>query len=207
MATSNFPSSLDTTSALPASISDTANLNSPNHAEMHEVYNDAIIEIEEKVGIGDTTPTTGAILIGTGTGQSAWDTTPTFTGLVTANGGLTVTGAVTLTGAVLQGELPLVFEGDSDNSYEATFKIEDPDDRDVVYKFPNLTTASGSYTEMNVAGRYNAKCEHAANIFTQGGQPSDDVSSNGDLWIDSDNNQTYYKTGTGTWTLIKAGSV
>ena len=102
MATSNFPSSLDTTSALPASISDTANLNSPNHAEMHEVYNDAIIEIEEKVGIGDTTPTTGAILIGTGTGQSAWDTTPTFTGLVTANGGLTVTGAVTLTGAVLK---------------------------------------------------------------------------------------------------------
>ena len=50
MATSNFPSSLDTTSALPASISETANLNSPNHADMHEVTNDAIIEIEEKLG-------------------------------------------------------------------------------------------------------------------------------------------------------------
>ena len=83
MATSNFPSSLDTTSALPASISDTANLNSPNHADMHEVTNDAIIEIEEKLGTGDTTASTGAVLIGTGSGASAWDTTPTFLGDVT----------------------------------------------------------------------------------------------------------------------------
>lgn len=83
MATSNFPSSLDTTSALPASISDTANLNSPNHADMHEVTNDAIIEIEEKLGTGDTTASTGAVLIGTGSGASAWDTSPTFVGAVT----------------------------------------------------------------------------------------------------------------------------
>ncbi len=83
MATSNFPSSLDTTSALPASISDTANLNSPNHADMHEVTNDAIIEIEEKLGTGDTTASTGAVLIGTGSGASAWDTSPTFLGDVT----------------------------------------------------------------------------------------------------------------------------
>ena len=83
MATSNFPSSLDTTSALPASISETANLNSPNHADMHEVTNDAIIEIEEKLGTGDTTASTGAVLIGTGSGASAWDTSPTFVGAVT----------------------------------------------------------------------------------------------------------------------------
>jgi len=83
VATSNFPSSLDTTSALPASISDTASLNSPNHADMHEVTNDAIIEIEEKLGTGDTTASTGAVLIGTGSGASAWDTTPTFLGDVT----------------------------------------------------------------------------------------------------------------------------
>ena len=83
MATSNFPSSLDTTSALPASISETANLNSPNHADMHEVTNDAIIEIEEKLGTGDTTASTGAVLIGTGSGASAWDTSPTFLGDVT----------------------------------------------------------------------------------------------------------------------------
>ena len=90
-ATSNYPSSLDTTSTLPADISATAALNSPNHAQMHERYNDAIIEIEEKVGIGDTTPTSGAILIGTGTGQSAWDTTPTFEGTVTVGGVVDIT--------------------------------------------------------------------------------------------------------------------
>tara|TARA_R100001163_G_scaffold54203_1_gene41532 strand:- start:403 stop:1392 length:990 start_codon:yes stop_codon:yes gene_type:complete len=85
MPESNFPSSLDTDAndSLPKTISNTAALNSPNHAEMHGRSNDAIIEIEEKVGIGDTTPTSGAILIGTGTGASAWDTSPTFLGAVT----------------------------------------------------------------------------------------------------------------------------
>jgi cytoskeletal protein CcmA (bactofilin family) len=91
MATSNFPSSLDTTSALPASISDTASLNSPNHADMHEVTNDAIIEIEEKLGTGDTTASAGAVLIGTGSGASAWDTTPTFVSTVTVGGVVDIT--------------------------------------------------------------------------------------------------------------------
>jgi cytoskeletal protein CcmA (bactofilin family) len=91
VATSNFPSSLDTTSALPASISDTASLNSPNHADMHEVTNDAIIEIEEKLGTGDTTASAGAVLIGTGSGASAWDTTPTFVSTVTVGGVVDIT--------------------------------------------------------------------------------------------------------------------
>ena len=103
MATSNYPASLDTTSALPASISDTANLNSPNHAEMHEVYNDAIIEIEEKLGIGDTTPTTGAILIGTGTGQSAWSATaiPCPVSVYKSDGGAASKASNINTGAVI----------------------------------------------------------------------------------------------------------
>ena len=96
-ATSNYPGSLDTTSTLPADISATAALNSPNHAQMHERYNDAIIEIEEKVGIGDTTPTAGAVLIGTGTGASAWDTTPTFVGDVTIPEGDLILGSTAVT--------------------------------------------------------------------------------------------------------------
>jgi len=83
MAATNYPSSLDSTSNLPSSISETANLNSPNHADMHEVTNTAIVQIEEKVGTGDTTASTGAVLIGTGSGASAWDTSPTFLGDVT----------------------------------------------------------------------------------------------------------------------------
>ena len=101
MATSNYPSSLDTTSALPASIDNTAALNSPNHAEMHEVYNDAIIEIEEKIGIGDTTPTSKAVLVGTGTGQSAWTTTPPLTKIVYASSGYANEGSNTIDGAAI----------------------------------------------------------------------------------------------------------
>jgi len=93
MPDSNFPSSLDTdaSDSLPKTISNTAALNSPNHAEMHGRSNDAIIEIQEKIGIGGTTPTSGAILIGTGTGESAWDTTPTFVSTVTVGGVVDIT--------------------------------------------------------------------------------------------------------------------
>lgn len=103
MATSNYPASLDTTSALPASISDTANLNSPNHAEMHEVYNDAIIEIEEKIGIGDTTPTDKTVLVGTGTGQSAWSATaiPCPVSVYKSDGGAASKASNINTGAVI----------------------------------------------------------------------------------------------------------
>ena len=101
MANSNYPASLDTTSALPVSISDTANLNSPNQAEMHELYKEAIIEIEEKVGIGDTTPTSKAVLVGTGTGQSAWTTTPPLTKIVYASSGSANEGSNTIDGAAI----------------------------------------------------------------------------------------------------------
>ncbi len=113
MPESNFPSSLDTdaNSSLPKTISDTAALNNPNHAEMHGRSNDAIIEMQTKIGTGNSgTPTgttqtaaTGAVLIGTGSGASAWDTTPTFVGDVTIPEGDLILGstAVTSTAAEL----------------------------------------------------------------------------------------------------------
>ena len=85
MPEANYPGSLDADSndSLPKTISNTANLNSPNHAEMHGRSNDAVIELETKVGTGASTASTGAVLIGTGSGASAWDTSPTFLGAVT----------------------------------------------------------------------------------------------------------------------------
>ena len=105
MPESNFPSSLDTdaNSSLPKTISDTAALNNPNHAEMHGRSNDAIIEVETKLGTGSSSASTGAVLIGTGSGASAWDTTPTFVGDVTIPEGDLILGstAVTSTAAEL----------------------------------------------------------------------------------------------------------
>ena len=113
MPESNFPASLDTdaNSSLPKTISNTAALNNPNHAEMHGRSNDAIIEMQTKIGTGSSgTPTgttqtaaTGAVLIGTGSGASAWDTTPTFVGDVTIPEGDLILGstAVTSTAAEL----------------------------------------------------------------------------------------------------------
>ncbi len=80
MAATSYPSSLDGTGTLPSSISETANLNSPNHADMHEVTNTAIVQIEEKLGIGDTTCADGTVLHGTGSGTSTWTSDPSIIG-------------------------------------------------------------------------------------------------------------------------------
>jgi len=99
MPESNFPSSLDTdaNSSLPKTISNTAALNNPNHAEMHGRSNDAIIEVETKLGTGSSSASTGAVLIGTGSGASAWDTTPTFVGDVTIPEGDLILGSTAVT--------------------------------------------------------------------------------------------------------------
>lgn len=64
----NFPTSLDTLSNPSAG----NNTNSPSHAQQHGDANDAIEAIEAKVGIGATTPTVSKLLVGTGSGTSAW---------------------------------------------------------------------------------------------------------------------------------------
>ena len=99
MPESNFPSSLDTdaNSSLPKTISNTAALNNPNHAEMHGRSNDAIIEMQTKLGTGSSSASTGAVLIGTGSGASAWDTTPTFVGDVTIPEGDLILGSTAVT--------------------------------------------------------------------------------------------------------------
>ena len=93
-----FPGALDRDpDELPDNIADSDNLNSPNHATIHNNVNGAVLQIEEKLGTGDTTPASGAVLIGTGTGTSAWDTTPTFVGDVTIPEGDLILGSTAVT--------------------------------------------------------------------------------------------------------------
>ncbi len=93
-----FPGALDRDpDELPDNIADSDNLNSPNHATIHNNVNGAVLQIEEKLGTGDTTPSSGAVLIGTGTGTSAWDTTPTFVGDVTIPEGDLILGSTAVT--------------------------------------------------------------------------------------------------------------
>ena len=99
-----YPGALDRDpDELPDNIADSDNLNSPNHATVHNNVNGAVLQIEEKLGIGDTTPSSGAVLIGDGVGSSAWDTSPTFVGDVTIPEGDLILGstAVTSTAAEL----------------------------------------------------------------------------------------------------------
>ena len=99
-----YPGALDRDpNEIPDNIADSDTLDSPNHATIHNNANGAILQIEEKLGIGDTVAAEGAVLIGTAAGTSAWDTTPTFVGDVTIPEGDLILGsaAVTSTAAEL----------------------------------------------------------------------------------------------------------
>ena len=105
----NYPSSLDTSSEQP-SPSSTTDLDASGyeHDVVHTNHSGAIIALETKLGTGDSNAVANAVLIGTGSGTSEWDTSPTFTSTVTASafaGPLTgdVTGNVSGTAATVTG--------------------------------------------------------------------------------------------------------
>jgi len=93
----NFPGSLDTSTQQPTiASSDEMDDSGKEHDVVHTNHSGAIIALETKLGSTDSNPSANAVLMGTGSGTSAWDTTPTFTGLVTASGGISAT-TLTLT--------------------------------------------------------------------------------------------------------------
>ena len=131
-----FPGALDRDpNELPDNVADSDNLNSPNHATIHNNVNGAVLQIEEKLGTGDTTPSSGAVLIGTGTGTSAWDTTPTFVGDVTIPEGDLILGstAVTSTAAELN-----LLDGSTAGTVVASKAVVVDADKDIA-SFRNVT--------------------------------------------------------------------
>ena len=80
----NFPGSLDSGTQQP-SPSSTTDLDASGfeHDVVHTNHSGAIIALETKLGSTDSNPVADAVLMGTGSGTSAWDTSPTFKGAVT----------------------------------------------------------------------------------------------------------------------------
>lgn len=80
----NFPGSLDTSTQQPTiSSSDDMDASGKEHDVVHTNHSGALIALETKLGTGDSNATANAVLIGTGSGTSGWDTSPTFKGAVT----------------------------------------------------------------------------------------------------------------------------
>lgn len=86
-----YPTALDATdNQLRTDIGPTDDLDASGkeHDEQHVNVNGAVVAVETKLGTGASTATSGAVMMGTGSGTSAWDTSPTITGLVTCSAGL-----------------------------------------------------------------------------------------------------------------------
>mgnify|MGYP003108625648 CR=1 FL=1 len=80
----NFPGSLDTSTQQPTIAStDEMDDSGKEHDVVHTNHSGAIIALETKLGTGDSNATANAVLMGTGSGTSEWDTSPTFKGAVT----------------------------------------------------------------------------------------------------------------------------
>ncbi len=69
---SNYPTSLDNTTTLPTA-TDTSSLTNPDLATVQNTQNDAVVQLETKVGIGSSTPIADTVLRGTGTGTTAFE--------------------------------------------------------------------------------------------------------------------------------------
>ena len=91
----NYPGSLDSSAEQPAPSSTTdLDASGYEHDVVHANHSGAIIALETKLGSTDSNPSANAVLMGTGSGTSAWDTTPTLVDNVTitkeqASSGLT----------------------------------------------------------------------------------------------------------------------
>ena len=84
----NYPGSLDTSTQQPSPSASTEMDDSGfEHDVVHANHSGAIIAVETKVGTGSSTPVANSVLGGTGSGTSAWTTTPTL-------GGLAVSGTI-----------------------------------------------------------------------------------------------------------------
>lgn len=91
-----YPTSLDTLTN-PSASTDPAVL---SHAAQHADANDILEALEAKLGTSASTPTTGKLLVGTGTGASAW-TKDAPTGTIVGTSDVQVLTNKTLTSAVL----------------------------------------------------------------------------------------------------------
>ena len=90
----NFPGSLDTATQQPAP-SSTTDLDAAGyeHDVVHTNHSGAIIALETKLGSTDSDPINRALLVGTGTGTTEWDYSPTFAATLDIH---TPTGSYTL---------------------------------------------------------------------------------------------------------------
>ena len=139
--TSDFPTSLDTTTNLPiASNLSGVELDGDGdankvHSNLHGVTDTALVAVETKMGTGASTPSSNKVLRATGTGTSAWaqvalttDVTGTLpvgnggTGASTlTDGGILLgsgSGAITATAVLADGEM-LVGDGTTDPAIES----------------------------------------------------------------------------------------
>lgn len=203
----NYPSSLDTSTQQPTIAStDEMDDSGKEHDVVHTNHSGAIIALETKLGTGDTTASDGALLVGTGSGTSAWDTTPTLVDNVTitkeqASSGLTSLLTLKLTDAdnsenLVTGDGPAiefwVASDDSPTSFVgAKIGAEKRSDTDA-----NESTGLVFMTTAN-----NGSPTRAMSILSNGYVVLGDNTTNGPKLYEGSNDDLMVDTGDGTCSL------
>ena len=80
-----YPAALDTATQQPSpSASTDLDTSGYEHDIVHTNHSGAIIALETKVGLTDSNAAANAVLVGTGASTTAWTTSPTVSGTITA---------------------------------------------------------------------------------------------------------------------------
>ena len=156
----NFPGSLDTGTQQP-SPSSTTDLDASGfeHDVVHTNHSGAIIALETKLGSTDSNAVEGAALMGTGSGTSAWDTSPTFKGAVQIHADQDITDFTDDT----RGNLTLY---NSDGAVDDFTCLDfDGNSTDPAARIGMKYTSAGSELHFGVSNSYAAGITHDALVI------------------------------------------
>jgi microcystin-dependent protein len=147
------------------------------HDVVHTNHSGAIIALETKLGSTDSNPSDGAVLVGTGSGTSAWDTTPTFNGVAPTgvvamwSGSSAPTGWLECDGSAVSrttysGLFAIIGTRYGTGDGSSTFNLPNPVDRVAMgialSTTPSATTLAGS-SSLDALGLGNQSANHAHN--------------------------------------------
>lgn len=173
----SFPSSTDSFQGFTS----TDTLATDNHAAQHNQEQSAVVAIENKVGLGASTPVSGTILRGNGTGTSAWSQANAATDLTgilpVANGGTGV-GTSTGTGSTVLSNSPSL---SSPNLTNATGSLSQPTITDFTSANHNHQNVSGGGT-LNAASALQAGSVNFTNLLSTIFSDNVTTASNAGTW-------------------------
>jgi hypothetical protein len=166
--TADFPTAVHTATDVSAFTSSKLGSTTPSHTDLEGKQETELVALQTKIGTGSSTPTLNKVLMGSGTGTSAWSDLPAGgTGDMKADGTVPFTAKVSYdTTKTFSGDLELVDKAYVDGAITAAGGYTDENAQDAVGGI--LTdTSTVDFTYNDAAGQITADVKDASITLTK----------------------------------------